>query len=110
MKKEAPLHNDCLQLARWVATTIDPTLPTGRRAHELAIELVEQVALALHGYDREESVENADRAAARLRVVLRLCLEVGLVSDGGLLHTAEQLDRIGRQIGGWQRHLAEGRG
>ena len=53
MKKEAPLHNDCLQLARWVATTIDPTLPTGRRAHELAIEHGEPVALALfgrHGY------------------------------------------------------------
>ncbi|MCK6528242.1 hypothetical protein L6R50_12030 [Myxococcota bacterium] len=106
--KEAPLYNDAIQLARWICANLRADAPVGRRVHHAALDLVEHVTLALHGLDREVEVDLADRAAARLRALLRLAFELDLLVEAGLLHAAAMLDRIGRQIGGWRRHLDGG--
>jgi len=67
--------------------------------------LLEHVVLALKGFEREEQVERADRAAALLRIHLRLALDLGQLDEDQFLHLASELDGIGRQIGGWQRRL-----
>ncbi|HNC99783.1 MAG TPA: hypothetical protein PKW90_26885, partial [Myxococcota bacterium] len=94
-----------LQFVRWLTTVLPADAPVARRAHEVALELVEHVHLALSGFDPDIEVEAADRAAARLRALLRVALELGLISDGALLHGARLLEGIGRQLGGWQRYL-----
>lgn len=103
--KPTPVYNDSLQFVRWLTSVLSADTAVGRRAHDVALDLVEHVHLALSGFDPELEVEEADRATARLRALLRVALELGLISDGALLHGAKLLEGIGRQLGGWQRYL-----
>lgn len=103
--KEAPLFVQTIDLCRWlVANLAGPPVVT-ERVHRHALDLLEAVAWALKGFERQEQVERADRSAAALRVHLRLAWHVGALDDARHLFLAEQLDSIGRQIGGWLKRL-----
>jgi hypothetical protein len=106
--KEAPLFAQSLSLSQWLLQNLAVPSPLRERIHAHALDLLEHLTLALKGFDREEHVEQADRTAARLRVMLRLAHELGQLDEERFLFLAEQLDGIGRQIGGWQRRLASG--
>lgn len=52
---------------------------------------------------RSRHLEAADEAVVRLRELLRLAQELGLISPGGLRYASGRLLVIGRMIGGWRK-------
>lgn len=53
--------------------------------------------------DRKTALGDADRACAHGRVLARLARDAGPLTDEQVTHLIEQLDTIGRMIGGWRR-------
>ena len=102
--KEAPLSVRTFDLAAWLlghpGDTDVTTVP--------ALALLDAVVLAAKGFDRERNLDAADEAAAVLRVRVRLAHQLGVIDERQLLFAAKELDEIGRQLGGLQRHLARG--
>ncbi len=67
--------------------------------------LLNAVSLAVAQFDRGLRLLEADEQATLLRVHLRLACEKKLLDDRQLLYATGELTDIGRQIGGWRRHL-----
>ncbi len=104
--KEAPLYAEAHDLARWIVENVPHDAPLPRRLHESSIDLLESVVLALKKHEREARIDEADSICVRLRACLRLACDTRTIDERRLLHLAERLDSIGRQIGGWKRRLA----
>jgi len=101
---DAPLFVRTFDLTAWLLGHPGDTDVT--RAPALA--LLDAVVLGLKGFDRERNLEDADAAAAVLRVRVRLAHQLGTLDERQLLYAAGELDDIGRQLGGLQRSLARG--
>jgi hypothetical protein len=77
-------------------------------AHSLSQEvlgLIDTVTLALKNIDRDTAPEDADLILIRLRLRLRLAVETELLSERQGQDALNLADDIGRQLGGWQKHL-----
>ena len=110
MNERAPIFTAAFRLARWTLETFDRragTLAPAICRHALAV--LEALALALKGRDRELRLDDADEALIRLRLGLRLAAEIGLIEERQMLHALSLADDVGRQLGGWYRSM-EGRG
>lgn len=106
MKDPAPLFTHCYDLAAWILAHFDGrqrVLAQALCTHSLA--LLDAVALALRGVDREEQLATADEVLVELRLRLRLAHQTGLLDERQMLYALEQADQIGRQIGGWRKRL-----
>jgi hypothetical protein len=55
------------------------------------------------GRARQERLERADEALARLRIYLRLAARWGWLSPGQYRHVAGMTSEIGRLLGGWKK-------
>lgn len=107
--RDAPLYVETHDLARWVveragswATRGDA--PLGPLLTAAACDLVTAIALALtFPQDRPRHLEEADRAIVRLRILLRLARDTGLLSAGGLRFASGKLQVAGKMVGGWRR-------
>ncbi len=109
--QEAPLFVDAYDLALTLGQQFDQ--PNDQPSHLAArivatgFDLLEEITLALKGYEPEAHADSADERLAVLRVQLRLAMDLGLVERAKFLQTAEQIDTIGRQLGGWLKRLRE---
>jgi hypothetical protein len=106
MKEPAPLFTDAFQLSTWLLQRLDAdprTLP--RAICQRALRLLAMITLALKDRDRLASLGDADESLIVLRVQLRLAGATGLFTEDQLLFALGYADRIGRQLGGWQRSL-----
>ena len=107
--RDAPLYVDAHDLARWlVAHTAawDARDPLAARVDGLALELLEAVAQALSFPDgRADTLADADRCVASLRVLLRLARDLDRSTPAQLRHASERLRVIGRQLGGWRKRV-----
>ena len=72
-----------------------------RRAVAGTVRLVDAVALALGGFDVTEQLERADAELLTLRVHLGVADRLGLLAEEDVPAYVHQVDRIGRQLGGW---------
>ena len=114
---EAPLFVRAYDLHSWLLDRLDsPRDARPETAHglggEVALsvlrhsrELLNAVSLVVARFDLEARLVEADEHATLLRVHLRLASEKKLLSDRQLLYANGELADIGRQIGGWRRHL-----
>jgi hypothetical protein len=102
--KQAPLFVDTFSLCQWLLQHLDqkPSV-LSQTVCQSALGLLEAITLALKGRLREERVAEADERLITLRIQLRLAGAIGLFSEQQLLFALECADRIGRQLGGWQR-------
>jgi hypothetical protein len=107
--KEAPLFVQSMALARWLFENLRGPGVLVERIQRDALRLLDEIVLALKDVDRDESLARADTTAALLRVHLRLGQELGAVDERQLVFLTGELDAVGRQIGGWQRRLAQDR-
>lgn len=106
MTDPAPLFVDTFSLCEWLLQHLDQK--TGALPQALccnALQLLTAVTLALKNRQRQERLDEADECLVVLRVQLRLAAAVGWLSDSQMLFALEGADRIGRQVGGWQRAL-----
>ncbi len=76
----------------------------GYALSETSRELLVAVALGLSfPATRPEHLQAADETLARLRVLLPLAHELGLLSAGARRHLARQALEAGRMLGGWRK-------
>lgn len=50
-------------------------------------------------------LEQADLLLVKLRFYVRLCHDLGLLSDGQYAHVAGMMDEVGRLLGGWLKKV-----
>lgn len=106
-RRDAPLYVHCHDFARDLLPRVEsgghPVL-RGAIATE-SIELLGAVseALAFPGEARAQALRSADRHVARLKVLLRLALDLGVVGEAGAHHAGARLVEIGRMVGGWRK-------
>jgi hypothetical protein len=104
--KPAPLYTDAFDLCQWLLGQLgEEPDALARRLCTTAMDLVEALALALKGWDRQLRIEQVDEHLLRLRIELRLAAACGLLAESQLLFALERADGIGRQLGGWIRSL-----
>ena len=111
----APLYVETHDLARWVAERAGDW--KGAHAHQLgarivgaASDLAVAAARALTcPATRRRDLQNADEAIVRLRTLLRLARDLGLLTRGGTRFAQGRLREIGRMVGGWRKTVARGR-
>lgn len=108
MTEPAPVFTDAFQLCAWILRHFndDPrVLP--RSLCQRSLRLLSMVTLALKDRDREASLIAADEILIALRPELRLAVAVDALTEEQMIHALGYVDRIGRQIGGWRKSLAE---
>ena len=110
--RDAPLYVEAFDLSGWVierARTWELE-PLGRRAIEESVELVSSVSLALtFPSARRRHLARTDEGIVRLRTVLRIAENAGLLSRRRLRFAAERLGVIGRMVGGWRKRVQKRR-
>jgi len=102
----APLFVDAYALCEWTLGRFgsdDRVLP--RRVSEQVLAILGAVVLALKGRRREDQLDEADERLLVLRTQLRMAASLDIVTEPQLLHALKLADRIGRQLGGWQKQL-----
>ncbi len=70
-----------------------------------ALRLLDDITLALAGFEQTERLHGADAELRTLRTHLLLAHEMEIVPEDLFLALAEQADAVGRQIGGWLKSL-----
>lgn len=102
-----PLHRDTLALCGVLLEELEGHGydDLRRRLAGGSLRLLDQVTLALGGFERGERLHDADAELATLRVHLQLAYELGILDEDTFLALAEQADTVGRQLGGWLKKL-----
>ena len=112
-RTETPIFTRTFDLLAWLlhATNDFP------RAHRFSLtqrllaaafdlrERLEEANLR-HSAGRLERLARADEALARVRVYLRLAVQLNWLTSGQYNHAAQLTVEIGRLLGGWQRVTA----
>ena len=109
--KEAPIYTQGFSFFTWLVKRMEKThqYPVVTRAVvQTARELMEALTLAFRGFDTPDRAWRADEALALLRFHVRAAFELDLLSQRQYLYAAENMDSIGRQLGGWRKALAKG--
>ncbi len=106
MAAPAPIFADTFSFCEWLLNHLDrDSSALARHLCDNALHLLNTITLALRNRLREERLDEADEHLLALRVQLRLAGAIGLFSESQTLYALDTLDRIGRQLGGWQRTL-----
>ncbi len=106
--KDTPLFRDTFALCGVLFEVLEAHgdhAPLRRRLYDGALRLLDLVTLAAGDFDRFDRLADADEESHALRPHLALAFELGLIDEACFLGFAEQMDSIGRQIGGWLKRL-----
>ena len=104
--EQAALYVDGLALCQWLLEKFDRDPGVlGPSLCGCALELIQTLVLALKDRARDERIELADEQLIRLRVLLRLAVDSERLSPEQYGFALDQVDAIGRQLGGWIRSL-----
>ena len=106
VKSRAPLFSDAFALCEWLLGRLgdDRRVLSEWLCHG-ALQMLEALQLALQDRSRAKRLAEADERLMSLRTQLRLAAAADYLSQSQMLHALQIADRIGKQIGGWQRHL-----
>jgi len=69
----------------------------------LFLDVAELLTTAAYTRNRGALFERLDDSLNRLRVMIRLCHEVAVISDAQYHSLAQALTETGRMIGGWKK-------
>lgn len=112
--QESPIFVRSYDLLKWLlhATERYPRsqrFVLAQRLQVAAFDLQDALVAAGRGSGdaRRRSLDTADYHLARLRLYLRLSLDMQWLSMGQYEHASRMLDEIGRLLGGWQRKERE---
>lgn len=104
----SPLYRDTFALCGVLLEEVESATAYAavrRRLADGALRLLDDVSLALAGFERVESLMDADAHLRTLRSHLHLAYELDLLAEETFLALVEQADTVGRQLGGWLRKL-----
>ncbi|MEM9291021.1 MAG: four helix bundle protein [Acidobacteriota bacterium] len=107
--RDAPLYIESYDLTRWLLERAESwplEAPLRHRLVDAGCDLVEAVAVALtFPLERASSLQRADAAIVRIRVLLRLSRDLSMVSSRGVRFANDRLRAIGRMLGGWKKRV-----
>lgn len=106
--KESPIFTKTYDLLRWL---LPATIKFPRQHRFVLAQTVQRAAFdfqdallnAAYQRNHQTQLQRADVSLAKLRVYLRLCHDLDLLSQGQYRHVAQQLDELGRLLGGWRK-------
>ena len=104
----SPLYRDTFALCGVLLEEVEASpgfTVLRRRLAEAALRLLEDISLALAGFERLEAVTAADAELRMLRTHLQLAYELEVFGEETFLALAEQANTVGRQLGGWLKKL-----
>ena len=78
----------------------------GRELMGLALRLLVTLVTANRRRDKVPELEASSGTVDALRITLRLSMRLGLLSHKGYEALSQDLDEIGRMLGGWLKHSA----
>ena len=108
---ESPIFARTYDLLRWLLP-LTTKFPRQQRfvlaaaVQRSAFDLQERLIEATRLPDALAALGRADAALAKLRIYVRMCMDLDLLNMGQYEHAARMLDDIGRLLGGWKRALA----
>ncbi|HOD08723.1 MAG TPA: four helix bundle protein [Myxococcota bacterium] len=73
------------------------------RMEILFLEILEHLTTAAYTRNRAQVFNRIDDSLNRLRVLVRLAHEIGVISDGQYGGLARTMTETGKMIGGWRR-------
>lgn len=112
--KASPIFTRTYDLLRWL---VPATLKFPRQERFVLAEQVQRTAFRF----QEEILEaafnkrpvselaRADVTLAKLKLYLRLCHDLDLLSHGQYEHVARMVEEIGRLLGGWRKSVQPAR-
>jgi cytosine/adenosine deaminase-related metal-dependent hydrolase len=112
--KESPIFTRTYDLLRWL---LPATLKFPRQQRFVLAETVQRTALRFQEEILEAGFKNrpfaelarADVTLAKLKLYLRLCHDLDLLSHGQYEHVSRTVTEIGRLLGGWRKSLQASR-
>lgn len=71
------------------------------RINTLALDVVEDLVEARYCRDKRDVLKRANMRLEKLRILLRLCHEVHLLSRDSFEYAIRRINESGRMLGGW---------
>ena len=111
MKDDLPLFLHWTKFLKWLLPKTgkfpkDVRFTFASRIDNLALDVLENVIEAAYSREKRPCLRRASMAIEKLRVLLRICHELGYLDHRGYEHAAERLDEAGRMTGGWLKQQA----
>jgi hypothetical protein len=108
--KQSPIFSKTYDFLSWI---IPLTIKFPRQQRFVMAAALQREALrfqellieAVHHPTPLEKLELADAELDKVRIHLRLCMDMGLLSPGQYEHAAQMLSEIGKLTGGWKKAL-----
>lgn len=109
---DSPIFVRSDELVLWVmrATTHFPhhyRAAMGRATQEATLLVQRHLVAAARRRDKRAALQGADEALQELRILLRQCRTLSLISIGQYEHVVRIVDEVGRLLGGWRRSVAQ---
>jgi hypothetical protein len=79
----------------------------GDRVIARSLDLLETLVEAAYSADKRALLERANRSVSGLRYLLRLAVDLKLLSGDSQEFAAGRLEEIGRMVGGWRKSAAQ---
>lgn len=110
--KESPIFVRIYDLLRWlIPVTIkfprEQRFVLAQALQRTALDLQEQLVEAAYSGRPAPLLQRADITLAKLRLHLRLCHDLKLLSKGQFSHAVRMVDEVGRLLGGWLKGLPQ---
>ena len=110
--KESPIFAKTYDLLRWLlpATVKFPRehrFVLATAVQQTALQFQERIIEAARAADPRPRLHQADTDLTKLRLYLRLCRDLKLLSPGQYEHVAGMVREVGRLLGGWLRSAKE---
>jgi len=108
--QESPIFTRTYDLLRWL---IPATVKFPRQQRFVLAEALQRTALrfqerlieAARAGDPLPALHQADTDLTKLRLYLRLCRDLAVISPGQYAHVVRMVEEIGRLLGGWLKSV-----
>jgi hypothetical protein len=110
--KQSPIFSKTYDLLRWLLP-VTVKFPREHRfvlattVQQTALQFQERIVEAVRAEDPRPGLHQADTDLTKLRLYLRLCRDLKLLSPGQYEHVARMVNEVGRLLGGWIKRTQE---
>lgn len=110
MQQNYPVVHKTYQFTLWVLQRTEK-LPRnhrytlGEKLQKELMELLLELSDTIYAREKRSLLEAASRRLERIRLLLRLLHDLKLLGAEHHRYAADQMEEIGKQIGGWMKHV-----
>lgn len=113
MVPEPTLFTSWYDTAKWVLNRTEKFPKKVRftfssRIDDLALDILVGVVEARYSGDKLDILKRVNLDLEKLRVLLRMCHDLGYLDHKGYEHAARRVDEAGKMAGGWRKQQEGG--